>query len=97
MGVMDTVKGSRSSTKERGGWKSKGRSLGGGGGRERGEGRSGEEMNRKDDRSEGYHAHGFHLRAPEHETGRKKKTTCRISVQHKPQLQFTSRRMESAG
>lgn len=24
------------------------------------EGRSVEEMNRKDDRSEGYHAHGFH-------------------------------------
>lgn len=36
------------------------------------EGRSVEEMNRKDDRSEGYHAHGFHRWAPEHETGRKK-------------------------
>lgn len=29
-------------------------------------------MNRKDDRSEGYHDHGFHRRVLEHETGRKK-------------------------
>lgn len=43
----------------------------------KGEGRSVEEMNRKDDRSEGYHAHGFHRWAPEHETRRRKKQHAR--------------------
>lgn len=62
---MDTVRGSRSSTKESGeDGRVKGRKT---------EGRSVEEMNRKDDRSEGYHAQGFHRWVPEHETGRKRK------------------------
>lgn len=60
MREMDTVRGSRKSTKEsreedvrvKGTYlERKGRKR---------EGRSVEEMNRKDDRSEGYHAHGFH-------------------------------------